>query len=49
MFVCQGAWKSLGERTYGLTHPAFNYLAPNGQLDTGSSVGAELTLARPMG
>ncbi len=32
-FVCQGAWKSLGERTYGLTHPAFNYTAPNGTLD----------------
>ena len=27
-FVCQGAWTSLGKRTYGLTHPVFNYLYP---------------------
>ena len=24
--VCQGAWVSLGRRTFGLTHPAFNFL-----------------------
>jgi len=35
-FVCQGAWTSLGQRTYGLTHPAFNYVGANGQLDTTS-------------
>ena len=23
--VCQGAWIPLGSRTYGLTHPAFNF------------------------
>ena len=35
-FVCQGAWTSLGQRTYGLTHPSFNYVGANGQLDTTS-------------
>ena len=39
--VCQGAWIPLGNRTYGLTHPAFNFLsAPEdqeGQPDPGSS------------
>jgi hypothetical protein len=35
-FVCQGEWTSLGQRTYGLTHPAFNYVGANGQLDTTS-------------
>jgi len=30
--VCQGAWVRLGHRTYGLTHPAFNFLgAPEDQ------------------
>ena len=28
-FVCQGAWTSLGQRTYGLTHPSFNYVGAN--------------------
>ena len=37
-FVCQGAWTSLGRRTYGLTHPSFNYVGANGQLDK-TSVG----------
>jgi hypothetical protein len=43
--VCQGAWVKLGERTYGLSHPGFNFLtsppAPEdqeGNLDTSSSV-----------
>ena len=40
--VCQGAWIPLGKRTYGLTHPAFNFLsAPEdqeGQPDSSSSV-----------
>jgi hypothetical protein len=39
--VCQGAWTKLGDRTYGLTHPAFNFLtAPEdqeGQPDPNSS------------
>ena len=39
--VCQGAWIPLGQRTYGLTHPAFNFLsAPEdqeGQPDPNSS------------
>jgi len=39
--VCQGAWIPLGNRTYGLTHPAFNFLsAPEdqeGQPDPNSS------------
>jgi len=35
-FVCQGEWALLGQRTYGLTHPAFNYVGANGQLDTTS-------------
>jgi hypothetical protein len=35
-FVCQGAWISLGQRTYGLTHPAFNYVGSDGHLDTTS-------------
>ena len=30
--VCQGAWIPLGGRTYGLTHPVFNFLsAPEDQ------------------
>jgi len=30
--VCQGTWIPLGHRTYGLTHPAFNFLsAPEDQ------------------
>lgn len=30
--VCQGAWIPLGNRTYGLTHPSFNFLsAPEDQ------------------
>jgi hypothetical protein len=29
--VCQGAWTKLGDRTYGLTHPAFNFLTAPGQ------------------
>ena len=40
--VCQGTWISLGKRTFGLTHPAFNFLASpedqEGLLDTTSSV-----------
>ena len=35
-FVCQGAWISLGQRTFGLTHPAFNYVGADGHLDTTS-------------
>ena len=39
--VCQGAWIKLGDRTYGLTHPSFNFLsAPEdqeGQPDASSS------------
>jgi hypothetical protein len=39
--VCQGAWIALGHRTYGLTHPSFNYVsAPEdqeGQPDPNSS------------
>jgi hypothetical protein len=38
--VCQGAWTKLGERTYGLTHPAFNFLTAEdqeGQPDPNSS------------
>jgi len=39
--VCQGSWIPLGKRTYGLTHPAFNFLsAPEdqeGQPDPNSS------------
>jgi hypothetical protein len=43
--VCQGAWVPLGNRTYGLTHPGFNFLtsppAPEdqeGNFDPTSSV-----------
>jgi hypothetical protein len=36
-FVCQGAWKPLGKRTYFLSHPAFNYMGADGHLDTTSS------------
>jgi hypothetical protein len=36
-FVCQGAWKPLGNRTYFLSHPAFNYVGADGHLDTTSS------------
>jgi hypothetical protein len=40
--VCVGAWVPLGHRTYGLTHPAFNFLgAPEnqeGQPDPNTSV-----------
>ena len=39
--VCQGAWIPLGNRTYGLTHPAFNFLTEpedqEGQPDPNSS------------
>ena len=39
--VCQGAWIPLGNRTYGLTHPAFNFLSEpedqEGQPDPNSS------------
>jgi hypothetical protein len=39
--VCQGAWISLGKRTFGLTHPAFNFLTSpedqEGLVDTTSS------------
>ena len=35
-FVCQGAWIPLGQRTYGLTHPSFNYVGADGHLDTTS-------------
>jgi hypothetical protein len=36
-FVCQGAWKPVGKRTYFLSHPSFNYLGADGHLDTTSS------------
>jgi hypothetical protein len=36
-FVCQGVWKPLGERTYFLSHPNFNYAGADGHLDTSSS------------
>jgi len=40
-FVCQGAWSMLGKHTFGLIHPAFNYLvSPEGSegvVDTTSS------------
>ena len=43
--VCQGAWVKLGNRTYGLSHPGFNFLtsppAPEdqeGNFDPSSSV-----------
>ena len=35
-FVCQGAWKSEGNRTYFLSHPSFNYVGAKGDLDTTS-------------
>jgi hypothetical protein len=39
--VCQGAWIPLGNRTYGLTHPSFNFLSAaedqEGQPDPDSS------------
>jgi len=35
-FVCQGAWKSEGNRTYFLSHPSFNYVGVDGHLDTTS-------------
>jgi len=37
-FVCQGVWKPLGNRTYFLAHPSFNYTGADGHLDTTSSV-----------
>jgi len=36
-FVCQGAWKPLGNRTYFLSHPNFNYAGADGHLDSTSS------------
>ncbi len=36
-FVCQGAWKPLGNRTYFLSHPNFNYTGADGHLDTTNS------------
>src|SRR5690348_13348243 len=36
-FVCQGAWKPLGNRTYFLSHPSFNYAGADGHLDLTSS------------
>jgi hypothetical protein len=36
-FVCQGAWTSLGNHTYFLSHPNFNYVPPDGHLDTTTS------------
>src|SRR5262249_3236493 len=43
--VCQGAWVRFGKRTYGLTHPGFNFLLSppasedqEGNFDTSSSV-----------
>ena len=36
-FVCQGAWKPLGNRTYFLSHPNFNYAGADGHLDTTNS------------
>jgi hypothetical protein len=36
-FVCQGAWKSLGKRTYFLSHPSYSYTGPDGRLDTTNS------------
>jgi hypothetical protein len=35
-FVCQGVWKPLGDRTYFLSHPSFNYTGADGHLDTSS-------------
>jgi hypothetical protein len=38
--VCQGTWIPLGNRTYGLTHPAFNFLTAEdheGEPDPNSS------------
>lgn len=39
--VCQGAWISLGKRTFGLSHPAFNFLTSpedqEGLVDTTNS------------
>ena len=37
-FVCQGAWKPLGDRTYFLTHPSFDYTGADGHWDLTSSV-----------
>src|SRR5262249_2907774 len=31
-FVCQGAWKPLGTRTYFLSHPNFNYSGADGHM-----------------
>jgi len=36
-FVCQGAWKPLGKRTYFLSHPSFSYTGARGDLDTSNS------------
>jgi hypothetical protein len=36
-FVCQGAWKPLGKRTYFLSHPTFAYTGADGHLDTTNS------------
>jgi hypothetical protein len=35
-FVCQGAWTKVGQRTYFLTHPSFNYTGADGQWDSTS-------------
>src|SRR5215469_5685919 len=41
-FVCTGAWVPLGNRTYFLSHPSFNYAGADGHLDTtGSSLAYE--------
>ncbi len=45
--VCQGAWIPLGKRTYGLTHPAFNFLsAPEDQEGQPDSSNSALVLER---
>ena len=36
-FVCQGAWTKVGERTYFLAHPSFNYAGADGHWDFTSS------------
>jgi hypothetical protein len=36
-FVCQGAWKPIGGRTYFLSHPTFSYTGADGHLDTTNS------------
>jgi hypothetical protein len=45
--VCQGAWISLGKRSFGLTHPAFNFLtSPEDQEGLVDSTNSALILER---